>query len=188
MVLYSVKEGENDFKPNDQKKFTWDRIIEGEFILHKSMWFDWESWQHHPYDGLNKLGLGLTYAFSSNSNRSCMFAYFPDKTRKDRFDIYAYTNDKRGDHSFIHIANIPAGASMDTRLAWVGGEAVFSIRESSSLSWDATRTMKLSTSFPWYTKWIALIFGGDKREIGGWFGGRFPSPKDSTFEAKTTLT
>lgn len=176
MKEYRVKKGQHDFKPNDQAFVTHKNKCDWKFQLTESMWFTREDgeYPYGQYDGWNKLGMGVTWAFSSNSNRSCMVAWFPDETLKNRFTIVGYTNDKKGNWDAEELLNVGIDKVYEGQTIWVGDKVVFKIREEGSQDDYKFLTMPMPR-----IKWLKLYRG-----IGAYYGGQYPAFKDMNFFAE----
>lgn len=170
MKEYTVQKDNHDFKPNDQRFFSWKSKVKVRFSLTQSMWFSREDPDYQGGNDVfdwNKIA-GVTGFFSSNSTNALMFAWRPAEELEGTFEIAGYVNDKDGAHSGETILFATVGTEYEGEAVWSGDYAVFKLREVGEDEFSFV-SMPLNR-LPWYKRFY--------REIGPWFGGNQKAHKE----------
>jgi len=175
-MIYTVEENQHDFKPNDQPWYIRRSRIRCEFSfkLDRSMWYSIEKPGYpteggKPYKGWNKLGMGYTQGFFTNTKRSCMVAWFPNN-EKNMINIALYINDKKGAWEAVKVMAVSVDKQYTGALQWNRNTAHLNIGNQ-SVSLPLRRS-----------NWLPL------RGIGAWFGGKYPSSAKRFFQATINYT
>lgn len=173
MNKYKVLEGKHDFLPNNHPLFCGYKS-EGEFILGSSMWFSRED-PDYPFgvdvDDWNKIGGGITWAFTGNANRTCIPVWRPHEEKKNHFEIGAFVNDKKGNFIAKQLFIVEAGKKVEYRLTWLKKVARFQFKVEGQSEWI---WQDLALKRP--PGWLRFY-----RPIGAWFGGNRFAHKNMEF-------
>lgn len=174
MTIYQVKNGEHDFKPNNQPLITMCSKCDWEFELDPSMYFRRTDpdYPYGKYDGWNKLGMGFTNFFSVNDRRSAMLGWFPYEDMDNYWTIVGYTNDRKKKWDAQELLIVDQGR-YEGQTILLSDIVVFKIRKQGSF--ESHKYLQMD-----FDDWFVHVYRG----IGGNYGGQYPAFKDMKYSAK----